>query len=269
MARGQQAITAEKFDILNRYLIEADIYLLEDDKYDEVKERFIEVNSKPVKGTPGRVIPSQDAYFNTPKPAFYGSKPPKEEPGCGLPKGLLEALFLLQHVRYHDHVTKKTSRSYKADRVHFPEENRAMLRNMEQFQNNKVAEAMVSWAKRKQPILVKDKVNLALKYTPGHPGNLVFHLTGSGIVGSDEPYQEDKSHYVELDVFATTPTPQKEYFDDSSEDVNLVSILGGLKDKAKNKYNSMLKNRTDDNDEEYEELNNKKRNQDYLDKIND
>ena len=248
MKESSQTRAAEIYEWFTRYLIEADIYLLDENDFEIVKEAFIEYNTKPMIEHPGKILTAEEAYSKKNAITMLDHKYQKEpknqneESGCGLPPSFLEALFILQHVTYTDEVLKKTSHVYKAIRTYKPENNRAMLQKIKQQKDNPYAAALINWASRKQPIHVKDRVHLILKFTPGHPGNLVFHMTDAGILGSNEPFEEDRSKYVELDVFNSPAestesqfqpeSVQHERFDDeikTSNESNIKTIFNGIK----------------------------------------
>lgn len=238
MKETDQIIAAEIFEWFSRYLIEAEIYLIADEDYDDVQDCFIACNLKPMIEHPGRIVPSHEAYKtlneSESKDDIFSKdpKPQNEESGCGLTEGFLVALFLLQHVRYTDTVTKQTDHVYKADRRYYPEENREMLKIIEEQKDNPYSTALISWAKRKQPIHVKDKVHHILKFTPGSPGSLNLNIASSSSNNSNESYQEDRSKYKELDVFGDTPEPEPKPNIAPVNDNSFKSIIGNIKSKV-------------------------------------
>ena len=200
--KSNQEIQEEIYRIFINYLHESEITLLDSKEYEQVKNNFIERNTKKMIGLPGSIISPEQAYMDTKMKIKDVNSQPEIESGCGLTENFLEAFFLLQHVKYIDTVWEESEKVYDAQRKHFPENNREILTTIEEAAGNPYADAMVQWARRQEPILVKEQVHIVTKKTPGVPGKqLKFFGVNGGIVGADEPYEVDKSKYVELDVF--------------------------------------------------------------------
>lgn len=200
--KSTQEIQEEIFRIFINYLHESEITLLDSKEYEVVKKNFIERNTKKMIGLPGPIVSPEQAYMDA-KHKFTESNTQQDiESGCGLTENFLEAFFLLQHVKYIDTVWEESEKMYDAQRRHLPDENRKILAKIEDMAGNPYADAMVQWARRQEPIMVKEQVHIVTKKTPGIPGKqLKFFGVNGGFAGANEPYEVDKSKYVELDVF--------------------------------------------------------------------
>lgn len=199
--KSNQEIQEEIYRIFINYLHESEITLLDSKEFEQVKQHFITRNTKTVIGLPGHIISPEQAYLDANNRFRDNNTQPEIESGCGLTENFLEAFFLLQHVKYIDTVWEETEKIYDAQRKHLPEANREMLKKIEEAAGNPYADALVNWARRQEPILVKEQVHIITKKTPGIPGKFKFFSTGDGIVGAGELHEVDKSKYVELDVF--------------------------------------------------------------------
>ena len=235
--KSTQEIQEEIFRIFINYLHESEITLLDSKEYEQVKRNFIERNTKTMIGLPGSIISPEQAYMDAKMKVLNSNTQPEVESGCGLTENFLEAFFLLQHVKYIDTVWEESEKMYDAQRRHLPEENRKILTKIEEMAGNPYADAMIEWAKSQEPILVKEQVHIITKKTPGVPGKqLKFFGTNGGVLGASEPYEVDKSKYVELDVFDNGLKIPEE---DNSEQSSILS-------SGKNWFKKLTKRDTED-----------------------
>ncbi|GEM_PF-3734019 len=136
---------------------------------------------------------------NEPGSLFSPDLPPLE----GLTKDIYRKLFRLQYLPYSEKVKKDKPgfTHFKSVKSYDPHDNKRLLKELENS-FSPTDKILVDWAKKQSPVFVPVKEERITCFTPRNKNKemRLWHVNGA-ILGSNSPYEEDYSSYLEIDVY--------------------------------------------------------------------